>query len=621
MNALARAEKELKKIANLPRGIARSQANTLEPLNNATLIVSDARDRASLLANVHPDKKVRDNAEKEIQKLSKFFPKLYSREDLYRAVKTVSPRNLDPVARRFREKELLNFKLSGIEKSVPVRREIKKMIAKMVKLGQVFDRTIKDDVRHLAVKASELEGMPADYLEARPADENGVVEISTQYPDYYPAMQHMKSGTMRKKLFSLSINRGWPKNDKALRQLLATRQRIAQLLGYKDWAYYSMFDKMAKSPSTAWSFLNHASQLAKPTSLRDMGSLLKRKKEDLPRARAIDPWDLQYYETIVAKEKIGVDLKQVREYFPFKNVKPGILGITERLFGLTYRRLTVKTWHEDVEAYDVYRRKVKIGRFYLDLHPRQGKYNHAACFGLKAGIKGRQLPEAVLVCNFSRGLATHEEVTTFLHEFGHLVHFILGGHQHWVRFSGYSGEHDFIESPSQMLEAWALDFETVKRFARHYRTGKPIPRALFERIIKSDRFGRGTWIRRQIFYSALALRYHQEKNPLRANLSGIMKKLQKKYDLITYPPGAHFYTNFGHLYGYSALYYTYPWSRAIAEDILSPFKKRGMYNKKVASEYAEKILAQGGSKDSNKLIRDFLGRKWQLKAFEKWLRE
>jgi len=289
------------------------------------------------------------------------------------------------------------------------------------------------------------------------------------------------------------------------------------------------------------------------------------------------------------------------------------------LFGLSYRRVSSSTWHPDVETFDVYRGKKLIGRFHLDLHPRKGKYGHAACFDIRPGIRRIQLPEASLVCNFSKGLMTHSEVTTFFHEFGHLIHHILAGDQSWFRFNGFGTEWDFVEAPSQMLEAWALDYKTLKRFARHHKSGKPIPESLVKEMQKADKFGRGIWVRRQTFYSALSLRYHQEADPKHANLFNIMQRVEKKYDIQKYPRGMHFYASFGHLNEYSAMYYTYLWSRAIAQDILSPFKKKGMYNREVARRYVEEILAPGGSRAAKQLIHNFLKRNWNLSAFRQWL--
>ncbi len=617
--ALRLANKEISKIANVPHGTKRTAANTFEPLNQATIIIANARSKASIFSAVHPDPKIRKAAENSIQKLADFSPKLYLRRDIYEAVRAVSDETLDKETKRFREKELLDFKLTGVDKPAKIRNEIKQLIRKAVKLGQAFDRNIKDDVRYLMLEAKDIAELPEDYQKSHTPDKEGMIRISTQYPDYFPFMQYAKDSDARKKLNFLYLNRGWPKNEKVLHELLAVRKRHAELLGYNDWADYITVDKMTGSANTVHLFLESITRLTQKPAKRDLEILLAQKKKDDRMAHSIETWDVSYYENLSIKEQIGFDAKEARNYFPFYRVKNGVLKTTERLFGLSYRRASVASWHPDVEVFDVYRNKKMIGRFYLDLHPRTGKYGHAACFDIQPGIRGKQLPEAALICNFSKDLMSHDEVTTFLHEFGHLIHFIMGGDQKWVRFSGFATEWDFVEAPSQMLEAWALDFKTISSFARHYKTRKPISQALVKKMREAENFNKGIWVQRQIFLAALSLRYHQDPSPKNADLSAIMRNEQKKCSAISYSSETHFYTGFGHLNEYSAIYYTYMWSLAIAKDILVPFTKKGMYDRNVSQRYVKEILMPGGSKDANDLIRNFLKRDWNLNAFSQWL--
>ena len=619
--ALKAATEELAAITRLPRGAKHSIANTLEPLNRITAAVSGVRSQASFFAAVNPDPKVRSTAEKATEKISRFSVGLYLRRDLYEAVKSVSEAGLDEEAKRYRRKELLDFELTGVGKDPAVRREIKSLMDRAVKLGQTFSRNIKDDVRYLECSPTDLNGLPDDYRKSHKPDKSGVVRISTQYPDYYPFMEYAVSGKARRALSFLSKNRGWPKNDKVFRELLAVRKRQAELAGYADWADYITADKMTGSAKTVHRFIDRVAVMAKKPSQRDYKILLARKQKDDFKARSLDTWDLYYYESVVAKERIGLDTQEVREYLSFNLIKRGVLETGERFFGLSYRRVSPPTWHREVEAFDVYRGAKLIGRFYLDLHPRKGKYGHAACFDIRSGIHGVQLPEASLVCNFSKGLMSDSEVTTFFHEFGHLMHCMLAGDQRWVRFNGFGTEWDFVEAPSQMFEAWAVDYETLKRFARHYQSGKPISKALVEKMKEAHKFGRGVWMQGQNFYSALSLRYHQDKDPRHANLFKIMQDTQKRYDIIQFPSGTHFYANFGHLNGYSAIYYTYQWSRAIAQDMLLPFKRKGMYDRATAARYVKEVLMPGGSKDAGLLVHDFLKRNWKLDAFREWLEE
>lgn len=619
--ALRSADKKTKEILDPLKGSGRSSLATLRLFNDVDAILSETRSRASLLAAVHPDQKIRTAAEGVMKKISRFSSAFSLDPQIYAVLKKISPEGLDEEARRFLKKEILDFTLSGVDKPERVRREIKKLADKGVKISQQFDRNIKDDVRYLTISSAELEGLPEDYKASHLPDKKGKVRISTQYPDYYPFMQYAKSDNARRALYMLFNNRGWPKNDAVFRQLLALRQRRARLVGYSTWADYVTADKMTGSAKTVQRFIDELATIVKKSSERDIKILLERKRKDHPGARSLDNWELGYYENLFAKEYIGLDTQEVRNYFPFSQVKQGVLEAAARLFGLSYRRVYPPTWHPDVEAYDAYRKGKKIGRFYLDMHPRKGKYGHAACFDIRLGLRGIQFPEAALVCNFSKDLMSQGEVETFFHEFGHLIHCLLAGDQQWLRFNGFGVEWDFVEAPSQMLEEWALDYPTLKRFARNQKTGKRIPEALVKKMRTADKFGRGISIRRQNFYSALSLRYHEESDPRHADLMKILRRVQKKYDILEYPAGTHFFAGFGHLNEYSAIYYTYMWSRAIAEEILSPFKKAGMYDRRVAARYMDEVLVPGGSKDASQLIHNFLRRDWNLKTFKRWLEE
>jgi thimet oligopeptidase len=620
-SAIVAAEKELANIFKISRDTKRTLANTLEPWNRVAIILAEVRSQSSLLSAVHPDKKMRDDADKATQKISAIYSKFYLRPDIYQAIKSVSPEELGVEARRFREKELLDFKLSGIEKSSAVRAEIKRLIKRSVKLGQDFDRNIKDDIRYVLHKPEDLAGLPEDYIKAHPIDRNGNIKITTTYPDHFPLMKYaMKDETRKKHSFEF-LNRGWPKNDKIFLELLRIRQKLAVLIGYRNWADYVTADKMAQSSKTVNNFLEKVAALAESRARKDYDVLLAQRQKDDPKATEINSWQYGYYENLVLKEKVGFDAQAARKYFPFLKAKDGVLKMTAKLFGLSYHRVKKATWHKDVEVYDVFRGKKCIGRFYLDLHSREGKFSHAACFDVQQGIHEKQLPEAALICNFSRGLMEHDEVVTFFHEFGHLIHFILAGDQKWIRFSGTATEWDFVEAPSQMLEAWAWDYETLRQFARDEKSKKSIDKKLVTQMRKADRFGRGIGLRQQVFYAMLSLRYHTEKFSKSSDLIELVKREQKKYHLFRFFPGTHFYANFGHLKDYSAMYYTYLWSRSIAQDLFSRFEKEGMYGARATRDYVNFILAPGGTKDAEVLVRNFLGRQWNLKAFERWINE
>ena len=243
--------------------------------------------------------------------------------------------------------------------------------------------------------------------------------------------------------------------------------------------------------------------------------MLARERKDIPLAKQVAPWDYGYYSDRVKIEQYRFDAKAARPYFEFDRVLQGVLDVSGRLLDLSYRPVEgTKVWHPEVQVYDVIagqsfgdRAGQSLGRIYLDLHPRENKYKHAAQYGMISGQAGRRLPESALLCNLPRsgGLMEYDDVRTLFHEFGHLLHHIVGGHTRWAANSGVRNEQDFVEAPSQMLEEWMRDAGVLQTFAREVKTGKPIPAAMVKQLRTADDFGKGVDVRQQMFYAATSL--------------------------------------------------------------------------------------------------------------------
>ena len=365
-------------------------------------------------------------------------------------------------------------------------------------------------------------------------------------------------------------------------------------------------------------FIDQIATAAEESGRRDLAVLLERLRADRPEVDVVDSADSAFYKQVVRRERVDVDAQQVRRYFEFAKVRQGLLDVTGRLFGLGYTRVPdAVSWHEDVAVYDVQLDGAPLGRIYLDLHPREGKYKHAAQFDLAPGIRDRPLPEGVLVCNFGRGLMEHSDVVTLFHEFGHLVHDLLAGRHQWARFSGVATEWDFVEAPSQLLEEWAWDADVLRTFATD-DAGQPIPAELVAKMRAGEDFGKGCFARTQMFAAALSYRLHQA--PV-ADITAFVKEIQAAYDLYAHVEGTHMHTSFDHLAGYSSAYYTYMWSLVIAKDLFSAFDRDDLFAPENARRYRDTILAAGGSKDAAELVADFLGRPYNIEAFSRWLQE
>jgi thimet oligopeptidase len=299
-----------------------------------------------------------------------------------------------------------------------------------------------------------------------------------------------------------------------------------------------------------------------------------------------------------------------------------------RLFGLEFHRVDIPVWHPSVEAYEVFEEGRLVGRFYLDMHPREGKFTHAAAFGIRSGALGRRLPEAALICNFPEltaedaGLMEHGEVLTFLHEFGHLVHFIVSGQRPWVGTGGFNVEGDFVDAPSQMLEEWGWDPAVLATFARHYRTGEAVPPGLVQQLRRSEEAGKGLSIREQMAFARISLTLH-DRPPAQVDTDSIAVGAVHELTPVRLPPDTHFQAAFGHLAddAYAATYYVYLWAGVISKDLFSRFDRSNLLDPAIAREYREKILEPGSSKPANRLIEDFLGRPFSVEAWQRWLDE
>ncbi|HET8826210.1 MAG TPA: M3 family metallopeptidase, partial [Terriglobales bacterium] len=265
-----------------------------------------------------------------------------------------------------------------------------------------------------------------------------------------------------------------------------------------------------------------------------------------------------------------------------------------------------------------------MGRFYLDMHPRPGKFSHAEMVPVLDGVRGKQLPEATLVCNFPAptaddpGLMAYSDVVTFFHEFGHLMHHILGGQQQWAGVAGISMEGDFVEAPSMMLQDWMHSPQVLATFAKHYKTGEPIPAELVARMNRATAFGRGNWVSRQNGLTAISYDIYKTK-PENVDLDAVTLNAAKEYSPYDPLPGTHMYCAFGHLGGYSSAYYTYLWDTVIAEDFFQQFDQNNLLAGPTPMRYRHTVLEPGGSESANTLVHNFLGREQNMQAFQKWM--
>ena len=617
----ARCEGNLDEVRRLAATLAdasgsRSSEQTLGLWDELGLALREALAVASLMSNVHPDEDVRSRAEQGEQDAARLETAIGQDRALYEVLAALHTEGLDDAARRVHELTMRDFRRAGVDRDETVRQRLREIAERETSVGQEFDKSIRDDVRSVRVDPAVLDGLPTDFVEGHPPGDDGLVEVTTEYPDYVPFMTFCRDRAARQALVTEFLNRAYPANEPLLHELLELRREHARLLGYDGWPAFDAEVKMIGSGPAIPEFVDRITEASGVAARRDVDVLLRRLQRDHPQVTSVTAVDRSFYGEVLRRENFEVDAREVRRYFEFAKVRQGLLDVTGRLFEVEYVEVPdASTWHADVTTYDVLRGEQRLGRIHLDLHPRKGKYGHAAQFDLSPGLRGRRLAEGVLVCNFSRSLMEHDHVVTLFHEFGHLVHHVLAGGQDWTRFSGVATEWDFVEAPSQMLEEWAWDAAVLRSFATD-ADGSPIPRELVESMRAAKDFGKGAYVRTQMFYAALAYQLHQQ---VPDDITATMLDLQAGYDAFSPVPDTHFFASFGHLHGYGSGYYTYMWSLVIAKDLFSAFDRDDLFDTSVAHRYRDRVLAPGGSRDAADLVADFLGRPYDFAAFQAWL--
>jgi thimet oligopeptidase len=620
LEGLRRAQALRAEVLAAPRTVS----GALVLYNQLLTAASASNTQAGLMSEAHPDEVIRDVARECEQEVARFYSELWLDRDVYEALAAVDVSAADADTRRFVAHTLRDYRRAGVDRPAEVRARLAQIDEELTRLVQQFSKNISEDGRSIEADPARLGGLPADFLATHPPGERGLVTITTDAPDYNPFMIYAADDELRRELYVKFRSRGDQHNEGVLREILKLRAEKASLLGFGDWADYITADKMIGSGARAGEFIERVWQLARPRAERDYQELLRKLQEVQPGATAVADWQKGWLEYLVKKEVYEVDAGEARCYFAYELVLAGLLEITAEIFDLRYVPVVdAPRWHDSVLVYDVVRWDTKLGRVYLDMHPREGKHKHASQFPLKDGVRGAQLPEGVLVCNFSDpadgpALLEHEDVVTMFHEFGHLMHHVLGGHQRWIAQSGVATEWDFVEAPSQMLEEWAWSYDTLARFARHHETGEVIPQELVEKMRRANRFGVGTATVQQIFYASISLGFHRA-DPHQLDQLAEVQRLQKRYTPFAYVPGTRFHASFDHLVSYSAMYYTYQWSLVIAKDLLTPFEVSGLMAKDVTFAYRDKVLVPGGSRDAIELVRDFLGRDYDFAAYERFL--
>jgi len=621
----------------------RTVENTLRAFDLAQWHLRMAGSQSGVMFMVHPEAGVRDAAQELSQVISAEGTALSLNREVYDALVAVDVSGEDAATKYYMERVLLGYRLSGVDKDEATRERIRALADKMTELSMSFSRTVQDDVRKISVEdAEELRGLPEDYLTRHGVKEASgkllaekPVVLTTDPPDMSPVMSYAASAKLRRKMYLAYSDRGYPANKQVLLDLLAAREEMAALLGFRSWADLATVDQMMGSAEKMRAFLGEVEAAARETAQHEFEELEAFVRVRKPAALPLTLSDARFWEEQFRRERFDFDSQSVRPYFPYEQVEAGILATAGKLFGVRFERVDVEAWAEGMKTFDVVDTVGKdgvVGRIYLDMHPREGKSKWFSECGIVGGVLGECLPEASLVCNFPQpkrnaenpeifddaGLMQYSDVVTCFHEFGHLMHEVLGGRQRWAGQSGIATEGDFVEVPSQMLEEFFEDPDLLRNFAKHYQTGELLPYETIARMTRAAAHGRALGTLTQVMYATYSMETH-DRRAAELNLDGLLREGYDRFSKYEFVDGNRMYAAFTHLVGYTSNYYTYLYDKVMALEFFEEFDHTNLLEGPTAMRYRREVLEPGGSKPARELVQAFLGRETSMKALRGWI--
>jgi Zn-dependent oligopeptidase len=621
-DAKKRAEVALQQIATLPEA-TRTFDNTPWALDRALFDLSDMTAADTFLEQVSTSAAVRDAGNQCEVLLSQFNVDVFSREDLYKALKEYAAKKepLKGEDARLLDKTLLDYRRSGLDLPAKTRGEISDLRKRIAKLESDFGKNINESKDYALFTREQLDGVPESFI-AKLETEGGKYKVGVDYPSYYPFMENARDPLARRALEAKFNDRAAALNMPIFKEALELRLQAAKLLGYRTHADYATEENMAKNPKTINAFLERLRGELKPLGREELEVLLafKRAMEGRKSDGVFHAWDWRFYDNLLKKTKFEVDQEKVREYFPADLVVEQMLGVYQTLLGVRFREIpNGLSWHRDVKLYEITDAAggAPIGYFYMDLFPREGKYSHAAAFQL---ISGRLLPDGTyqkpvssIVANFDKpsgdrpSLLDHNEVETIFHEFGHIMHQTLTKAK-YGRFSGSNVARDFVEAPSQMLENFVWDPAVLASLSGHYKDhSKKLPKDLLDKMLAARNADVGLVNLRQLLFGTVDMAYHGAHPP--SDTTSLYGRYSRDVSLIPMSDGTHPEASFGHLMGgYDAGYYGYLWSEVYAQDMFSVFKADGVVSPNVGRRYRTEILEKGSTRDEMDSLKAFLGR-------------
>ncbi len=624
-----------------------ADSDTEATFKNTIFAMTTADEDADLIGNIlfnlfssHTNNEVNALVEKYSPILANYSNEILLNAKLFKRIKHVyeNEKNLSPEEQELLNKTFKDFKTNGALLSDSEKEALTKIDTRLSELGPMYSQNLlqsTNSFEYLTTDKSELKGLPESALDAAQADaktrdKEGYL-FTLQYPSMLPVVKYCENRALREKIWRAFAGRatnGEKSNKKILLEVAKLRQEKAKLLGFKTYAELILQERMAKTPENVWKFLEDLEKHSLDPAKKEVLEVEEyaKSKDGLDK---LMPWDFSFYSEKIRKEKFDLDEELTRPYFSLDNVIEGAFKHAELLYDVKFSANNdIPKYHEDVMTYEVSDTSGKhIGVFYADFFPRDTKRQGAWCtrFRSQGFFKGEvRRPHVSIVCNFTKptqnkpSLLTFNEVRTLFHEFGHALHDLLS--QCTFRsLSGTSVLWDFVELPSQIMENWTLEKESLNLFAKHYETGEVIPAEMIEKIKSAESFQSGYNCVRQLRFANLDMNWHSKDISNVEDVDKFEKEATQKFSLLPEVEGTNTSCAFAHIFagGYAAGYYSYKWAEVLDADAFEFFKEKGIFNKDVAKSFKTNILERGGTEHPEHLYKKFRGRTADVKALLK----
>ena len=575
--------------------------------------------------------------------LSEYSTRLGQNRQLFEAYQSLADSTefdqLDSAQQKVINDTLRDFRLAGVALDDDKKYRYGEIKKHLSELNSRFSDNVLDATMawtKLITDVSELAGLPESALagakQLAAAKELDGWLLSLDFPSYFPVMTYCDNSELRKEVYTAFVTRasdqgpnaGEFDNSDNIRQILKYRQELVELLGFENYAEYSLARKMAESPESVITFLQDLVQRSKPQAEKELAEL-RAFAQDEYGVTELEAWDIGYYGEKLRQQRYAISQEELRPWFPAEKAIAGMFTVVNRLFGVEFEAVTeVDTWHKDVRFFNIIRNGEVLGRFYLDLYAREHKRGGAwmdVCRSRWQRNGKIQLPVAYLTCNFTPpvgdkpALLTHDEVVTLFHEFGHGLHHMLTKVD-YAAVSGISGvAWDAVELPSQFMENWCWEKEGLAIISGHYETGEPLPEAMLNKLLAAKNFQSAMAMVRQLEFSLFDFKLHKEFHE-DIDVRALLDEVRQQVSVVIPPAFNRFQNSFNHIFsgGYAAGYYSYIWAEVLSADAFSRFEEEGIFNRETGKSFLHEILEKGGSAEPMELFVNFRGREPQIDA-------